>query len=330
MDFLELNLTGNATSSDRYIAIGVVHIVLVVIPSLILGPIILYLLALNLKKSTNSITILFVCITTICVVGPSTYGILMDISLITDVPLTGTCGTPSGNWFWILYTFSHTLIPVSTALLSITQYVTVRWGMSHLKPKRVLIIFLVLIIYTLLGSLTNAILDSIAPSIMIRGSLCDYTGVGIIALSGVVGLFLIAYVIPAFILVIIFSVLMVLFIKKNTIENKHEVKTALKITITIIISVVIFRLLPFATFVADIGDLNQFFFLVWLYYALDLSYPLFLVLVVITHKGVRKSFLNKLNKVISALSVYCNKNKVTPVVDSTQETQSQSQDTNNN
>ncbi len=71
------------------IACGVAHLLLVVIPAAIMG---FFALAIILsdKKLRDPASILLVCITIQCILGPLAYGLLTDLGLITNVP------------FWIL------------------------------------------------------------------------------------------------------------------------------------------------------------------------------------------------------------------------------------
>ena len=54
--------------ANVYIGSGVVHLLLVVIPALVLGPLILSVLVSN-KKLRDPTSILFMCITVVCTLG---------------------------------------------------------------------------------------------------------------------------------------------------------------------------------------------------------------------------------------------------------------------
>ena len=114
-EFTMLNTT-NPFLEDApiYVATGVAHIILVVIPTLILGSILLSLLLSN-KKLRDPPSILFMCTTVLCMVGPVTYGLLMDISLITGFPLFGNCKAGTTPAFWSLFAMFTLQLIVSTA-----------------------------------------------------------------------------------------------------------------------------------------------------------------------------------------------------------------------
>ena len=122
--------TTNFTMADQlefarsFTAIGVAHLLLVVIPSLILGPLILGMFISN-KKLRDPVSILFMCITVVCILGPLTYGLLQDLSLITDFPLLGSCEIFRGRLFWFSLGFFQILLTVSNTILVVVQYITV-------------------------------------------------------------------------------------------------------------------------------------------------------------------------------------------------------------
>ena len=123
--------------AHMFVGTGVAHLILVIIPTLILGPILLSVL-LSEKKLRDPPSILFMCTTVLCMVGPVTYGLLMDISLITGLPIYGNCitdDTPSIYWtFYALYTYQ---LSDSTAYLSVTQYITIRWSPNKLRIQSI-------------------------------------------------------------------------------------------------------------------------------------------------------------------------------------------------
>ena len=90
--------------TSTVIAIGVGHLLLVVTPTIILGPLILGVFISN-KKLRDPVSILFMCITVECVLGPLTYGLLLDLSLITDFPLLGPCETIKRTSILVFFIF---------------------------------------------------------------------------------------------------------------------------------------------------------------------------------------------------------------------------------
>ncbi len=290
----------NVTESDdteaaAYTATGVAHLILVVIPSLVLGTLILLPLLSN-RKLRDPLSILFICITILCMVAPSTYGVLMDLSLITDKPLLGKCGTHTGEIFWVFYAIGHYQLLASTALVSVIVYFIIRWGQRNLSGFRIVVIFLVVLFMCLLGSLALFIPSFLAPSIHVRGSLCAYSGDGIKVLTALSYPSVLCYFVLPMSVIIVFSLLSFRYVKRHTIENYNPevIKAVLKLIAMITFSVIIFRLLAvlnvFITNSRHNPGLVQ-----WIAnYSVELSYPLFLLFIIAVHKTVKETLIKKL------------------------------------
>ena len=206
---------------------GVAHIILVVIPTLILGSILLSLLLSN-KKLRDPPSILFMCTTVLCMVGTVTYGLLMDISLITGFPLFGSCNTDSPTAFWALLTTFHLQLLVSTAYVSVMQYITIKWGPKKLSTAKTVVIFFLLFAFSTLGGFLNFLYNSpenINNAITTRGSLCIYPFGGVLiplAVTFILGLLI--YLVPSVTIVIVFSVLSFRHVKRHIIDNGDVVR----------------------------------------------------------------------------------------------------------
>ena len=284
---------GNATNpfledAPSFIASGVAHFILVVIPALVLGPILLSLLFSN-KKLRDPPSILFICTTLLCIVGSVTYGLLMDLSLITDLPFLGVCNTYSQEAYWQLSIIFHGQLFVSTAYLTIVQYITIRWGPNKLSTTKTVVIFFVLCFFTIFFANLNLVfLLTVGTVVPVRGSLCSYPPN---LIPFLVGAFLsLSFFIPSVTIVIVFSVLSFRYVKKHTINNVDVVKSVLKITIIVTVSAVVFRILP--TLSTFTGLPYSFNFL--LSFSIELNFPLFLFLTIFVHKSIRQALLKHL------------------------------------
>ena len=259
--------------------------IFVIIPTLILGPILLSLLLLN-KKLRDPPSIVFMCTTVLCMVGPLTYGLLMDISLITGLPVFGSCNSDTPRAFWIFITLFHLQLIVSTAYLSVTQYITIRWGPSKLSTAKTVVIFCILFVYGSLGGLVNLLYNSpenIKHAITVRGSLCTYPFESVLIPLAVVFIqSVLMYIVPTAILVTVFSVLSFRYVKQHIINNGDVVRNVFKIMITITVSSVVFRLLPVINVLWFlIGTPTNMDFAV--NYSIELNYPLFLIVTIFVH-----------------------------------------------
>ena len=296
MNFSNFTNTTNPFLNDAHIfaGSGVAHLIMVIIPTLILGPI-LFSLLLSDKKLRDPPSILFMCTTVLCIVGPVTYGLLMDVSLITGLPIIGRCGTETQDTFWIFLGLFSLQLLVSTAYLSVAQYITIRWGPKKLSTIKTVIIFFILLAYSFVGGLLNLAYNSAqASAVIVRGSLCTFSFEAELVPRTVAGtLGLLMYIVPAVTIVTVFSALSFRYVKRHTIDNGEVVRDVLIIMITITTSSIVLRFLPIV---------NLFLFLVdnpttidWiLVYSIELNYPFFLILTIFVHKSVRKQLFKRL------------------------------------
>ena len=77
-----------------FIAISVTHVFVVIVPSLLMGITILYRV-LSDKKMRDPVATLFCAETAVVTVSPAVFGLLVDVSMIADLPLLGSCSNRS-------------------------------------------------------------------------------------------------------------------------------------------------------------------------------------------------------------------------------------------
>ena len=88
------NLSYQVPSPIPYIAISVAHMLVVIVPTVLLGATILYHVYSN-REMRDPITTLFCAVIITSMLSPVTFGLLLDMSMITDLPLLGSCSSPS-------------------------------------------------------------------------------------------------------------------------------------------------------------------------------------------------------------------------------------------
>ena len=285
--------------TSTVIAIGVGHLLLVVIPTLILGPLILGVFISN-KKLRDPVSILFMCITVVCVLGPLTYGLLLDLSLITDFPLLGPCETIRGRPFWSSLYFFQILQVTSSASLIVVQHITVRWGQFKLSIRGAINIFIAIFLLVLTMSLPNwlSIIDTSTITVTIRESLCFSSSTPLSFMLFLVNaLSAITLLATSYTIILLFSILTVKYVKKHTIDNKKAVRDVLIIMVALTTSVIIFRLIPIFRFVAQpsLSFDEEAAVSAWATdFSSDVSYPLFLLLTLFVHKTVRTTVFRAL------------------------------------
>ena len=289
------NLTINETLDlsgfePLFISLGVVHVIFVIIPVLVVGPMVLAPFVIN-KKLRDSVSIVFMFTIVLCISAPSVYGLLMDLNLITGVEVFGPCsGTHNSKSFFIFFAFCHQLLLVCNALLTILQNISVRFGKKKVSTKQTLGILFLLFLYSFAGTLLIFITGTNQTNL--RGSLCSQTGNGILIL-GV--LTTILYLIPSILAIGISSFLTIRYVKKNTISKVRTVRRLIMIVVTWLVLSILIRSLavsgPFLSRVISSPEISYIYSFVG-FYAAELNYPLFLFLSLFLHTRVR-SFVRR-------------------------------------
>ncbi len=285
------NVTFDFSDFDGlFIGFALLHFFLVVIPSVVLGILVLATILTD-KKLQDPVSLLLLPLTIQCMFGALAYGLLTDIGLIFDLPLLGSCDHVGGHVFVFLLILTQVAIMNTTAYIVVVQYVTIRLGTNRVKPKWNFLGCFFLFLFLLAGSLSNILPDS--EITVIRGSVCfEITEPDPTAGSIVV----ILYVIPPPIVIGIFAYLTVRLIKKRTIQSKKIVKNVLRIMVSTITTFLIFRFAPLILFFfeGDFRFVREVGIASWLLqYTADLSYPVLLLHILFAHKTVRTSFFDR-------------------------------------
>ncbi|XP_064406051.1 uncharacterized protein LOC135351073 [Halichondria panicea] len=282
-----------------YIASGVLHILLVVVPVLVFGPIVLGVFISN-KELRDPVSILYICTATLCVIGPLTYGLLLDCSLITTVEFFGSCESQTSKIFWVLFGTFQTQLLASNALLSLVQYISAKWGSKKISTRVVVGIFFTMFVVSLLANMIHFIGSSEEH---IRGSLCRHPGAAIPYAYPFITMFTLGVLtIPPFVLVVVFSILTIVYVKKKTVQNSHVIKTVVKIVLIWTAAVMLCRSLPilvvFLGFDTASTPISVILVRSWYgIYSVELSYPLFVLLPMFLHKTVGKILKKKFKSI---------------------------------
>ena len=276
-----------------FISLGVTHIIFVIIPVLIVGPTVLAPFVVN-RKLRDSVSIVFVFTIVLCICAPTTYGSLMDLNLITGIEIFGPCSeTHNSKSFFIFFAFCHQELLVCNALLTIIQNISVRFGSKKVSTRQTLGILFLLFLYSFAGSLLIFIIG--VDETQLRGSLCSYSGNGILVV-GVLTIFL--YVIPSVLAISVSSFLTIRYVKKNTVSKVATVKRLTMIIVVWLVLSILIRSLPvtgpFLSLVISSPEVSYIYSFIG-FYAAELNYPLFLLLSMFLHSRarskVRKTFL---------------------------------------
>lgn len=288
--------SGDQESPTPYIATAIFHITVVVLPTLLLGAIILRNVYVN-KKMRDPITALFCYLTVLCMLSPI-YGLLSDIMAITDVPILGSCSSRLRAISVVVNIFLRSFTPNQIALITCTQYLVVRYGKNILTNGRALAAFGVVMAAVLAAAILMAApnIDALGiPAPKIRGSWCFENDVvrrnsvfQAIALTGTL------FTLPV-IVVVIFSVLCYLIVRRSSMEADKVTRSVLLTSAATLILEFLFKL-PFVLLLVAASALNNhslFFFSVTIS---ELEYCFVLLLLVTVHKGIRGAVLQRCSR----------------------------------
>ena len=295
---MESNETNSSTLDTFLIGLGIVHLILVWLPSVVLGITSLIFISKLLKPlQINSTIFLYFMIVIISILGPSTYGLLSDISLIIGIPKICTF-YPSGNVVALSFIIFHTLLSGITGLVAVLQFVILKYG-KRLTLKTTVI---ALIIVTILSvAIPCAVVFNEYDYIEIRGTQCvsdpDTTQLHLAILL------LFGYL-PPLVITIAATIVTHFKLKRSVVDHKRSqiVKSVLAINSVNIVQFNVFRAAAVIIFyigisVAPKDDIAMFKLLTVIgRYIADLSYPVTICSILIVHKSLRSMVLEFLKR----------------------------------
>lgn len=157
-----------------YIALAVCHMVVVLVPAVLLSSLAIYFLVRrSLSKHPTNVVFCWIC--AVCIAGPCTYGILMDLSLILDRPLLARCENPWESLvLWLSYACAVGTYDALLTFAAITFYVSLHFNIRQFSQCRLNIALACVVAFAVLSACFWLILaESQAVSrCKIRGSFC--------------------------------------------------------------------------------------------------------------------------------------------------------------
>ena len=295
------NTTSNASNftaedfASGYIALGVAHLLVVVLPCAVFAPMLLAVLLKDKASRRDPVVTALVCTVLPSLVGPLGYGWLLDLSLITDKPFFGTCASHTGifNLFADAVKLFQTHTP---GVLSLTQCILIKHGArAHITSKKIVIVFIALfIVDTIFVSGISGVLYFFSVCTPVRGSYRPFNSTNTELYEQALGVVYPAYGFgPPLIVILICSIVSYKFIRKNALLEEHRkvTKSVVNLAIVMLVSLLILRV-PQVLLI----NLNQnsYFIAFTGLYALDINYTFNLLLIVLLHKTTRTILLKKL------------------------------------
>ena len=293
-----------------YVAISVAHMLLVIVPTILMGATILYHVHAD-RKMRDPITILLCGVTITCMVAPSTYGLLLDMSMIADLPLLGSCSSPSRTARVGITIFFSVFTRAQMALITLTQFLVIKYGKKRISYKHVLAAFAVV---TAISMVFPFIICMFASSIeaygeavpKFRGSWCvDNKAVRRFNTYQTAGATI--FVIITETLTVGLSIRSYFFVKQSTMEIDHTARSVILVsTISVILEFAI--KLPMAIMLLVALDLDSKVIVYSSICAIDTQYFSLIILFLTTHRGIRSAVFSKVINYIK------NRNTVIPQI----------------
>ena len=269
-----------------YESLGVAHLIIVVIPTLVLAPVVIYCLCTLMKASgVKPVSLLFLFLAILCMLGPLSYGILLDITLITAIPVFGNCTTqhPVAAIQLMVIVGLAMAISVTIAMIAVLQFMV-------LHCRRVVVLKYVIVVYAFLLLTTFGV-----SGIFFNGGYTEIRGSYCKGLSGPVNIYVcstVGYIVPA-LLSVVLTVLTCRKLKRDVSSQMNSIaRYVIATNVFNIFSYLVLRLgalLVYSTAVTINPTENTLYLWVVLSRNIqDLNYPLTLLSVLIVHSGVRR------------------------------------------
>ena len=298
---MESNETNSRSLDTILIYLGITHLVLVWIPSVIFGTTALILISMLIKvKRTfqiNPIIFLYSVMIVLSISGPSTYGLFSDISLIIGTPQV--CKYyPSGLACNIAFKVFHMLMCSVIGLASILQFVILKYG-KRLTQKATFISFAVVTALSLI--IPCAVIFNEYDYIEIRGAQCVAD-----PLTSQIHLAIIVFIgyCPSLVITIAATIATQLFLK-NRVADQNKSSIVLSVLAINVFNVVQFNLFRGSAIIlfyvgaslANKDDLSTYKLLtVVSRFTADLSYPITICSILMVHKSLRSLSLSCLQR----------------------------------
>ena len=158
-DIEEANSSVDEELITIYKALGISHIIIVVVPTLVLASVVIYCLCMLMKASgVTHVSLLFLFLAVLCMLTPLSYGVLWDVSLIAAIPVFGNCTSQHpviGIQFMIVFGLAVAVL-VTIAVIAVLQFMV-------LQCREAVILKYVIVVYA--GLLVSIVLVSVAYSL---------------------------------------------------------------------------------------------------------------------------------------------------------------------
>ena len=286
---------GTPSSPSVYISLAVLHFLLIVLPSIFFNSSAIVLLYKTNKDKQPSV-IVFYWICTVCIAGPCSYGLLMDLSLLFDQSVIGDCLIQwQGAIYWYSHSFFNSMLFWLLGILSIVLYLTI--GGSKISAIKMNIAFCCILSLFIFETLTFIIgVETQSKKFChVRGSFClaFYTDSRVVVFVGFVRV-LIGLAIPAT-TVIIMVILSWIKVKRSTLAIDKLLLQSLARLTTVMITAAFLVASPTAIlYFGSYHGFHQGFMELISTYMAQINFVLYPILILIMHKRANHMLKKKL------------------------------------
>ena len=286
-----------------YVSLGFFHLFFIAVPSLMIS---LMALKFFMKQPQNTLKLIFFWMCLFCAVSPSSYGLLMDLSLITDFPLIGRCEMKwEGAIYWLSHSHFETSLMWIIGFSAVMLYVSIHCGTITFKKKKINLALFVIVLSAFVESTLLVLLvqNHTAKSCKVRGSFCvslfDANPSTMLALEY-------SRISIAFLpMIISMSASLFLYwrkIKKSSIEfDAFFTKSLAYIVTFLLIGTFIWTLPTAITFLLTYYGERKTFIHFMGSLLFQINYPFFPVLIIALHKDQREKLIAEIRGIIMVL-----------------------------
>lgn len=165
-------ILGTPTNPEPYVGLAVAHLLLILVPTLLVSILSLYLVS-TINRHPSKVA--FYWLSSVCIIGVCSYSLLMDLSLLVDAPLMGSCQL---RWVGAIYWLVHSAL--QTSLLWIYAFSAVLFCLSIFRnatsfdARKVNAALAGIVTFALLESCLWVFLteDYVERRCQVRGSFC--------------------------------------------------------------------------------------------------------------------------------------------------------------
>ena len=157
-----------------YVALAVCHMVFILVPAVLFSCLAIYFLVKqSLSKHPTNVVFCWIC--AVCIIGPCTYGILMDLSLILDKPFLARCENAwEGLVLWVSYGCAVGSYDALLAFAAITFYAALHFNIRRFSQWKLNIALGCVVVFAVVSACFWLLLaeSQSVSRCKIRGSFC--------------------------------------------------------------------------------------------------------------------------------------------------------------